>query len=129
MRLANALINLPAALRYALGCVVLALVYLLVGRLGLLLAVPPGFVTPIFPALGIAVAAVVLWGWPMLWGVLLGSTLLNISLGATTLSAISGPGVAIAVGIALGSTAQCALAGWAIKRWLGANNPLQDERR
>ncbi|SEL31832.1 Signal transduction histidine kinase [Atopomonas hussainii] len=120
--------TLPASLRYGLGGLCLALAYVLAGRLGLLLAVPPGFVTPIFPALGIAVGAVILWGYPMLWGVLLGSTVLNLSLGISSLTELSWAGLPVALGIALGSTAQCLLAAWAIRRWLGADNPLQDER-
>lgn len=52
--------------------------YWLAGRLGLMLAIPPGYATAIWPAAGLAVAALLLLGgryWP---AVALGSTLLNV---------------------------------------------------
>ena len=44
--------------RRVLACLTLALAYVVSGRLGLLLAVPPGYATAIFPPAGIAMAAV-----------------------------------------------------------------------
>nr|WP_272493010.1 CHASE domain-containing protein [Atopomonas sediminilitoris] len=105
----------------------MAVAYVLFGRLGLLLAIPPGFVTAIFPALGIAVAAVLLWGYPLLWGVLLGSTLMNLSLGSGSGFAFLLANLPVALGIALGSTAQCALAVWLVRRYVGAEDLLQQE--
>ena len=43
--------------RRVLSGIAVALVYVIAGRLGLLLAVPPGYATAIFPPAGIAVAA------------------------------------------------------------------------
>lgn len=102
----------------------LSLAYVLAGRLGLLLAIPPGFVSAMFPPVGIALAAVLIWGYPMLLGVLLGSTLLNLTLGGP----LSWPGLAVASVIALGTTLQCLTAYWLIKRLVGFPNPLTDER-
>ena len=102
----------------------LALAYVIAGRLALLLAIPPGFASAMFPPVGIALAAVLIWGYPLLLGVLLGSTLLNLSVGGPlSLSALL-----VAGGIALGTTLQCALGGWLIRRWVGFPNPLTDER-
>ncbi|MDO8695817.1 MAG: CHASE domain-containing protein [Pseudomonas sp.] len=102
----------------------LALAYVIAGRLALLLAIPPGFASAMFPPAGIALAAVLIWGYPLLLGVLLGSTLLNLSVGGPlSLSALL-----VAGGIALGTTLQCALGGWLIRRWVGFPNPLTDER-
>ncbi len=47
----------------------LALAYLISGRLAMLLAIPPGFVSAIFPPVGVALAAVLIWGYPLLLGV------------------------------------------------------------
>jgi PAS domain S-box-containing protein len=62
---------------YLARVVILALLYILTGKLGLLLAVPPGYATIIWPASGIALGMLVVYGarlWP---GVLLGSFVLN----------------------------------------------------
>jgi integral membrane sensor domain MASE1 len=104
--------------------VLLALAYLLAGHLALLLAIPPGFASAIFPPVGIALAAVLIWGYPLLLGVFIGSTLLNLSSGG----ALSGLGLLLASGIALGSTLQCLSACWLIKRLVGFPNPLIEER-
>nr|WP_269106668.1 EAL domain-containing protein [Massilia sp. TS11] len=55
----------------------LALAYVLSGRLGLLLALPPGFASPLFPPAGIALASVYSGGWRMLPGVFAGALALN----------------------------------------------------
>jgi integral membrane sensor domain MASE1 len=55
--------------RLALVAIV-AVVYFGAGRLGLLLAIPPGFATAVWPPSGIAQAAVLLLGpraWPGIW--------------------------------------------------------------
>ena len=64
--------------RVALGT---ALAYALVGAAGLLLAGPPGYASPIYPAAGIALAAVLCHGRAALPGVLLGSFTVNLGLG------------------------------------------------
>jgi PAS domain S-box-containing protein len=102
----------------------LALAYVLAGRLALLLAIPPGFASAMFPPVGIALAAVLMWGYPLLLGVFIGSTLMNLSIGGP----LSGLGLAIASAIALGTTLQCLLACWLIRRWVGFPNPLTEER-
>ncbi|HEU4652487.1 MAG TPA: MASE1 domain-containing protein, partial [Steroidobacteraceae bacterium] len=88
--------------------VALAIVYYVIGRVGLLLAIPPGYATLIWPPSGIALAALILWGarvWP---GVALGSFLLNIviALAGASLNSLSLHSWAIAAGIAFGSTVQ-----------------------
>ncbi len=67
-----------AALRYAAGVSILAGLYYLTGKLGLLLATPPGFATVIWPAAGIALGVVLLWGMKYLPGVFLGSLIVNL---------------------------------------------------
>ena len=90
--------------------VLLAALYLLAGRLALLLAIAPGFATAIFPPIGIGLAAVLIWGYPLLLGVLLGATLLNLSIAAPSLTQISLQGLPVALSIAVGSSLQCLLA-------------------
>ncbi|MDX1528719.1 MAG: MASE1 domain-containing protein, partial [Gammaproteobacteria bacterium] len=60
------------------GIAALAAVYFAAARLSLLLAIPPGYATAVWPASGVALAALLLFGrrlWP---GVFLGSLLANI---------------------------------------------------
>ena len=78
-----------------------AAVYYGVARLGLLLAIPPGYATPVWPASGIALASVLLLGYRACAGVWLGSFLANV----TTSYAASSPIVSLAVPgeIALGA--------------------------
>jgi PAS domain S-box-containing protein len=102
----------------------LALAYFVAGRLALLLAIPPGFASAMFPPVGIALAAVLIWGYPLLLGVFIGSTLLNLSIGGP----LSALGLAVASAIALGTSLQCLSACWLIKRLVGFPNPLIEER-
>lgn len=55
----------------------LALAYFAIARLGLLLAIPPGYATAIWPPSGLALAALLIWGYPMAIGVFLGSLAVN----------------------------------------------------
>lgn len=55
----------------------IAFIYFLAGYAGLWLAVPGTNVTPIWLPSGVALAAVILYGYPILFGVFLGSFLLN----------------------------------------------------
>lgn len=58
----------------------LALLYAMTGKLGLALAIPPGYATAVFPAAGIAIAMIILHGPRLLPGVLLGSFSMNLSI-------------------------------------------------
>jgi diguanylate cyclase (GGDEF)-like protein/PAS domain S-box-containing protein len=55
----------------------LALAYALLGYAGLLLAIPPGYASPVFPAAGLALVAALHLGPKALPGIWLGSALLN----------------------------------------------------
>src|SRR5437870_11766362 len=56
----------------------LTLAYVATGKLALMLAVPPGYASPIFPPAGIAVAAMLIGGPATLPWTFLGSFLLNV---------------------------------------------------
>jgi signal transduction histidine kinase len=69
-----------------------------------------GFATLIWPATGIALVALLLWG-PALWpGIFVGAFITNLWTGAPAL---------VACGIAAGNTAEAIVAAWAIKRATG----------
>ena len=108
-----------------LRILLLSLAYVMAGRLSLLLAIPPGFTTGLFLPMGIGLGACLIWGLPLLPGVLLGSSLLNLWVSPAPASWAS---LSLAVEIALGSTAAIALGWLLIRRYLGRRNDLTDER-
>src|SRR5438552_3871604 len=97
----------------------LTLAYFISGRLALLLAIPPGFATAIFPPLGISLAAVLLWDNSLLLGVLLGSTLLNTSISLSSGAAFNVATVSVAVEIASGSCLATWVGASLIRRFIG----------
>ncbi len=109
--------------------VVLAAAYYLVGRLGLLLAIPPGYATAVWPAAGIALAAVLLVGYRVWPGVLLGSFLVNVgtSLDPSTAASLLGS-LAVAGSIGTGAATQACAGAFLIRRFLGVPTSLDSER-
>jgi PAS domain S-box-containing protein len=95
------------------------------GRLGLLLALPPGFATAVWPPAGIALACVLLFGyrvWPGIW---LGSFCLNVWIALdTTPAATLSRSVALAASIALGSSLQAVAGAYLVRRSVGFPTPL-----
>lgn len=115
--------------RWMLRIFWLVVAYVIAGRLSLLLAIPPGFVAGLFLPMGIALGAVLVWGMPMLWGVFLGSTLLNISVSMSTGQPFSLAVVAVAAEIASGSTIASLAGTWLIRHYVGFPDKLTDERK
>jgi integral membrane sensor domain MASE1 len=111
-----------------LRIVLLTLVYLASGWLSLLLAIPPGFVSGIFLPLGISLAALLIWGNPLVIGVLLGSTLLNIGVALADGQTLTSGVVGVGFFIACGSSIACLVGAWLIRRFVGFPNHLTDER-
>ena len=106
----------------------LTLVYTLSGKLGLMLAVPPGYASPIFPAAGIAVAAALIRGRATLPWTFLGSFLLNLWTAYSTGHQFDATHVAAAIAIAAGSAQQAAIAGSILRRAIGHPAPLDNGR-
>jgi len=121
--------GVPASSPYLLlgRILLLTLAYFISGRLALLLAIPPGFVTAIFPPLGISLAALLLWGNAMSLGVFLGSVLLNTSIAINGGASLSLPTIIIASEIALGSCLAAWIGAYLIRRIIGFPNDLTDE--
>ncbi|WP_295578613.1 EAL domain-containing protein [uncultured Lamprocystis sp.] len=96
--------------------IALALAYVLLGAAGLLLAIPPGYASPVFPAAGLAVAAALQFGARVLPGVWLGSALLNLGhawFGGTLTLTTAG----LAVVIGLGASLQAGAGAWLVRHW------------
>lgn len=105
----------------------LSVCYALLGRLSLLLAIPPGYATAIFPPAGVALASLLLWGnklWP---GVFLGSLILNlwISFDQHSLNEL---GIIIALCAATGGTVQALVSVKLINRFVGFPTDLSKDK-
>jgi integral membrane sensor domain MASE1 len=118
------LANLMAR-RLLLLYAVLPLAYIVSGRLGLVLAVPPGYATVVFLPAGIAVTATVVAGGTALPGIFLGSFLLNLWIGHLMPKSTQ---IAAALVIAAGSMAQAAIGGTALRRMIGYRAPFENDR-
>jgi len=104
-------------------------VNVIAGRLSLLLAIPPGYATAIWPPAGIALAALLVWGYRVWPGVWLGAFVINASLSfdATSVTALA-RSIAIPSSIGVGSTLQALLGAWLIRRFVGFPHALDRGR-
>jgi integral membrane sensor domain MASE1 len=112
--------------RWLLLYAALPLVYIVTGRLGLLLATPPGYATAIFLPAGIAVTATFVAGASALPGTFLGSFLLNLWIGYLIEGRLNLTQSAAALVIAAGSMTQAAIGGAALRRTTGYPAPFDD---
>lgn len=114
-------------LRRSVGSLVrgllIAAAYFGMGRLMGLLAVSPGYATPVWPSAGLAFVAALLWGRSALVGVLLGSSAVNtlITLRLDTL----GPALAVGAWIGAGAALQAWVGARLVARVVGPGNPLE----
>ncbi|MEQ1682369.1 MAG: CHASE domain-containing protein [Burkholderiaceae bacterium] len=94
----------PPALHWAAASLLTAITYVTAGVLALALAVPPGFASPLYPAAGVALSALLIFGRGALPGVLLGAFIANLlirgGLHSPNLAALAMPAV-IGIGAAL----------------------------
>ena len=101
--------------RIAAGLALVA-AYVVSGGFGLLLAVPPGYATAVFPPAGIAMAAMLIGGGATLPWTFLGSLLLNLWVGYRA----GQPGaIGAALIIAAASAIQAGIGGWSLRRLIG----------
>ena len=112
--------------RHVVFAALLVAGYVATGRLGLLLAVPPGYATAIFPPAGIAATAMLVAGGATLPWTFLGSLILNLWIGYDAGSMPVTMAALAALLIAAGSTAQAALTGWVLRRAIGYPAALDD---
>ena len=97
----------------------LAVAYFVSGKLGLLLAVPPGYATAVFPASGIALGGMLVLGYRAWPGVLIGSFIMNVtvSFDASSAGALATSGV-LAFGIGCGATLQAVFSAYLVRRFV-----------
>jgi len=118
------LANLTAR-RQLLVYVALPLAYVVTGRLGLLIATPPGYATPVFLPAGIAITATFVAGAAALPGTFLGSFLLNLWVGYLIAGQNNWTQIVAALVIAAASMTQAAIGGAALRRTVGYPAPFE----
>ncbi len=99
-----------------IGNVLLAAIYFVAGRFGLSLAFLQESASAVWPPTGIALAAVLLFGWRMLPGVFLGAFCVNITTNGS---------LGVVTGIAIGNTLESALGAWLAMRFAGGLQAFQ----
>ncbi len=110
---------MPKRSRRVAELVAMAAAYYIAGRLGLLFAIPAGYAPAVWPAAGIALAGVLLFGsriWP---GIFLGSFLIRALTSVDTTSAASLLNTAFpAVSIGIGASLQAVVGAFLIHRFV-----------
>jgi PAS domain S-box-containing protein len=96
----------------------LALLYYALGRLALWLAIPPGYAMAIYPPAGLALGALLVFGYRMVGGVAAGSLALNLWIGYQNSHSFSATSVLVASAIAAGAGLQAIFGRWLIRRFV-----------
>ncbi|MFG6440683.1 PAS domain S-box protein [Roseateles sp. LKC17W] len=102
----------------------ITLIYYLLGRLGLLMVLPPYQVAPLYPAAGWGLAMLLVLGPRYLPAVALGSFIVQ----ATTMSNQGEQMLPLAAGIGCGAAAQAAFGARLMQRWCGRQMVLASPR-
>ncbi len=120
---------------YLMHVAVLAALCFVAGKLGLLLAISPGNATaiwtasPIWPASGIALAAILLFGYRLWPGIFLGSLLVNIGTSFDASSALLLlTSLALATSLSIGAALQAVVGAMLVRRFVGFPNALVHSR-
>src|SRR5205823_32538 len=111
------------------GIAATAAIYFVAGKLALLLAIPPGYVTAVWPAAGLALGCILLLGnraWP---GVIIGSFLVHFwtSLDTATFGAIV-KSIAVPAFIAGAAALQAVAGAFLVRRFVGIRTALATEK-
>ncbi|MDX2243117.1 MAG: MASE1 domain-containing protein [Leptolyngbyaceae cyanobacterium bins.302] len=110
----------PNQPKTALLIILIALIYYATAKLGQYLAIPPGFITPVYPPSGIALAAMLLVGYRVWWGIWLAAVVAATwPLWANT--GIASMAIASGLGIATGSVLQAVVGTYLIQRFIGSH--------
>lgn len=123
--------NKPRFVSFPVDILAVAAVYAVVAKVSFLFTIPPGNITPIFPAAGLALAAVMIMGRNALIGIWLGSFTANIIsfVDGSMPSVESGlPNLLIGAFIGLGAMSGAAAGASLVQRLCKDEHPLQSGR-
>ncbi|MEC5399217.1 EAL domain-containing protein [Uliginosibacterium sp. H1] len=104
----------------------LAAIYAVTGWLSLQIAVPPGYAAPVFPPAGIALAALLVYGYRLWPAVLVGSLIVQLAAGVNT--HVSGPAWWGPLLVAPFATLQALAGTWLARRLVGLRDALDTHR-
>jgi signal transduction histidine kinase len=102
--------------KYVLSLATLCIVYFVTAKIGLSLVAVSGFASTIWPPSGIALAALLLFGYRLWPAIMLAAFLVNLSMGASPL---------IALGIAIGNTLEPLVGAFLLKKFVGFKSSLE----
>ena len=121
--------NTPLGFKWLAIVVGVAVAYWAFGKLGLSLAVPPGYATAVWPPSGIALAAMLIFGYRIWPGVFLGSFAVNLGLAPSPGSIVDFFSIVPAPGlIAAGAALQAVVASWLVRNMANFPNNLAREK-
>src|SRR5437879_7606907 len=106
-------INFHRAINYAGGLVAIGVIYFVLAKGGLALASIHPSATPIWPPTGVALAAVLLWGyrtWPAIF------------MAAVIANATTAGSIATAIAIATATTLEAVVRAYMVNRWASGWN-------
>jgi signal transduction histidine kinase len=107
------------SLGYVVAVLGLAAVYFVAARLGLMMDAVAGFATLVWPPTGIALAALLIFGYRVWPGVFIGACLVN---------ALTGAPLLVALGIGVGNTLEAIVGAYALRRVPGFRPSLDRVR-
>ena len=107
----------------------LATAYFITGKLGVFLAIPPGYATAIWPPSGIALAGVLIYGYRVWPGIVLGSFLVNLSASFVDNAASETlTSILITLCISCGAALQALIGAYLVRRFAHFPNSLTSEK-
>jgi PAS domain S-box-containing protein len=122
LSMAAAMRNIAPPYRLMLQVSAVAVAYFMAGKLATFFAIAPSYVSPIWPAAGIALAAVLIFGKRLWLGVFIGAFLVNLSLASSFTSVW--PRLAIALAVAGAVALQAVSGAYLIQRFTRFPNQL-----
>jgi len=112
-----------------LAIIAIAIAYVIAGKLSYFSTVPPGYACAIWPPAGIALAGLLIYGYRVWPGVLLGSFIVNGLIPELTSSALENVMLILTtLVISTGATLQALVGAYTVKRYAGYPNGLRNEK-
>jgi len=109
---------------WAIAALLIAILYFGVAGLSLRLALEKTNASPVWPPSGIALAAVLLLGYRVWPGILLGAFFANVVAFLANQAASARTIVVVSSAIGLGNTLEAVVAAYLLQRWVGARSPF-----
>src|SRR5439155_11588132 len=113
----------------ALQCLIVGVSYYIAGKLALLLAIPPGYATAVWPGAGIALAGMLLCGYRAFPAIVVGSFCVNFwtSLDAANAASIL-KSIFLTTSIGIGAALQASLGAFLVRRFVGFPTSLTEQK-